>query len=184
MSQTEPAKHFLVFDVESIGIHGEGYAVGALVCRAGSCIQECSFWAACDPAKAAGDDEDRKWIADNIPPIATTHETPAEVRAAFWRYWLEQKARIPNLVMAAECGWPVEARFLAACVDEQMPASKWAGPYPLHEVASFMEAAGMDVMATYERQSHELPRHHPLADARLSARLLTQAILALRGRTE
>jgi hypothetical protein len=55
-------------------------------------------------------------------------------------------------------------------------SARQLGPYPLHEIASFMTAAGMDPMATYARLPDELPKHHPLADARQSARLLWLAV--------
>ncbi len=73
--------------------------------------------------------------------------------------------------MAVECGWPVEARFLAACIDED-PDRASDGPYPLLEISTMMQAAGMDPMATYKRKPEELPAHDPRGDARLSARLL------------
>ena len=74
---------------------------------------------------------------------------------------------------------PVEARFLNECIDDNMPKSKWDGPYPLHEIASFMLAAGMDPMKTYERSGLDHPAHDPLADSYLSARLLMEAYKAL-----
>lgn len=43
----------MVFDVESIGLHGEGFAVGYVVLQ--DCREvECGMFA-CDPSKAAGD---------------------------------------------------------------------------------------------------------------------------------
>lgn len=78
--------------------------------------------------------------------------------------------------MAVECGWPVEARFLNACIDDDRGARNWSGPYPMHEIASIMLSAGMDPMTTYDRLPCELPAHEPLADARLSARLLAQVL--------
>jgi hypothetical protein len=95
------------------------------------------------------------------------------VRNGFWRTWLEWKSR--GAVLVADCAWPVEARFLAACVDDNLDARTWDGPYPLHELASFMVAAGMDPMTTYDRLPDE-PQHDPLGDARQSARLLVMAL--------
>jgi hypothetical protein len=115
-------------------------------------------------------------VRDNIPFMELTHTTPRRVRDAFWNEWERAKKRWPGIVMAVECGWPVEARFLAQCVDDKPEARRWAGPYPLHEIASVMLTAGMDPMETYARLPNELPKHDPLADARQSARLLFEAL--------
>mgnify|MGYP003529634433 CR=1 len=80
----------------------------------------------------------------------------------------------PFFVFDVECGWPVEASFLSACIRDDA-FRNWDGPYPMREIASIMLAAGMDPMATYEREESEKPAHEPLADARQSARLLATA---------
>ena len=81
--------------------------------------------------------------------------------------------------MFVECGWPVEARFLNACIEDHLETRNWEGPYPLHEIATMMLSAGMNPMKTYERYDEELPAHEPLADSRLSARLLFMALQKL-----
>jgi len=81
--------------------------------------------------------------------------------------------------MFVECGWPVEANFLEACIRDYPKTRNWEGPYPMHEIATLMLAAGMDPMGTYERLPEELPAHEPLADVRLSARLLKEAFAKL-----
>jgi hypothetical protein len=84
-------------------------------------------------------------------------------------------------MLAADCAWPVEARFLAACVDDQPEQRAWEGPYPLIDIASVRLAAGLDPLATVERLPSEMPAHDPLADARQSARLLIEALKVTRG---
>lgn len=170
MSAHEPL--YMVFDVESIGLHGEGFAVGYVVCGVGMQAMVGTTYA-CPPDAANGDTDGRAWIASNCPPIEATHKTPRKVRDAFWQDWLLWKER--GAVLVADCAWPVEARFLIACVNDDPINRTWEGPYPLHELASFMVAAGMDPMATYERLDDE-PQHDPLGDARQSARLLIQAL--------
>lgn len=163
-----------VFDCESIGLHGETYAVaGGLYRVAGAIpmpVEE--FCYAINPTDAEGQPEDRAWVAANVPPIEVTHTDGRLLRDAFWGHW--RKAHDQGALIYVECGWPVEARFLSSCV-ERDASRTWDGPYPLHEVASFMAAAGMDPMKRYERMPMELPEHHPLGDARLSARLLCEA---------
>lgn len=166
---------FFVFDVESVGLHGEGFAVAGGVYLANGAAQW-EFCYCCPIDEAKGDDEGRKWVKANVPTLHVTHRLPIGIRDAFWADWLKAKSQYPEIVMAAECGWPVEARFLCACIDDEPDGRRWQGPYPLQEVAAFMAAAGMNPMETYERTPSETPAHNPLTDARLSARLLSEAL--------
>jgi hypothetical protein len=163
----------MVFDVESIGLHGEGYAFGSVVIDdLGRLVSTARH--ACDPAKAAGIAEDRRWVSENVPPIYITCDSPFEVRYLFWQIW--QNWRRDGAILVADCAWPVESRFLCQCVDDDPDNRRWQGPYPLHDLASIRLAAGLDPLATEARLANELPVHDPLADARQSARLLMEAI--------
>jgi hypothetical protein len=176
--QSPPTSLFMVFDVESIGLHGEGFAVGWVVVNEdGSHVASAAY--TCDPDLAHGDDEHRAWVAEHVPWQGISRESSARwVRDRFWEAWLYARKR--GAVLVADCAWPVEARFLIACVEDAPEARGWEGPYPLHELASFMVAAGMDPLATCERLPDE-PEHHPLGDAKQSARLLVSALARLRG---
>ena len=164
---------FMVFDVESIGLHGEGFAVAwTVVNREGSRLAECCM--ACDPAMCSGTDESRLWVSENVPALECTSPTPQHLRNTFWhdwRYWADQGA-----VLVADCAWPVEANFLSACVKLNLAEREWQGPYPLHDLASVLLALGADALAVTERLPDELPAHHPLMDARQSARQLVEAL--------
>lgn len=173
---------FFVFDVESVGLHGEGFAVAGGVYLANGAAQW-EFGYCCPIDEAKGDDEGRKWVKENVPTLKLTHRVPRGIRSAFWLDWLKAKAQSPNVVMAAECAWPVEARFLCAVIDDEPEERMWKGPYPLHEIATYLAAAGMNPMIPYPRTPSELPAHNPLPDARLSARLLAEA-LARMGNNE
>lgn len=168
-----------VFDCESIGLHGETYAVaGGLYRVTGETATPLDeFCYAVLPVFAAGRDEDRAWVRQNVPPIAVTHEDRGLMRDHFWIKW--DTAKKLGAQMFVECGWPVESRFLAECIFDRMSERLWEGPYPLHEIASFMAAAGMDPMVKYPRSANELPEHDPMGDARLSARLLCEAFIKL-----
>ncbi len=166
-----PERTFFVIDVESIGLHGTGFAVGYVVVRGDTELESGIF--ACRPDVARGSDDNRAWVNDNIPTLPDTHANPAMVRAAFWRQWQHWQGL--GAVMAADCPWPVEARFLAACVDDEN-GRDWQGPYPIIDVASAILARGGDPLLTRERKEREVPVHNPLADARQSARLLIEAL--------
>jgi hypothetical protein len=168
---------FFVFDVESIGLAGEGFAVaGGVYNRLAAAQMEFAF--CCPEHQAQGTEIDRKWVCENVPRFPATHDNPRDVRTAFWETWRECRSLYSGIQMAAECQFPVETRFLARCVDD-LPARSAEAPYPLLEISTYMQAAGMDPMATYDRLERERPRHHPLADARQSARLLAAAIARL-----
>ena len=170
-------KSFFVFDVESIGLHGEAFAVGGGVYLENGSAQW-EFRIACNPSLAAGVQEDRQWVSENIHPIQATASSPKAVRDEFWKLWV--RAYREKASMAVECGWPVEARFLCACIDDdEKDVRRLESPYPVIEIASVMMAAGMDPMTLCDRLPSELPRHDPLADARQSARLLSEALAKL-----
>jgi hypothetical protein len=84
------------------------------------------------------------------------HNNPYQVREAFWETWLAYKDRV---LLAADVPWPVEGRFLNACIDQNRRQRTWQGPFPL-----------------IERLEDELPVHNPLADARQSLRILREAL--------
>jgi hypothetical protein len=172
---------YMVFDVESIGLHGEGFAVGWVVVRdsTGERVAEGLF--ACPPEKAAGSAQGREWIAGNVPAIEVTHDDPFDVRRAFWAEWLKWKTL--GAVLAADVPWPVEGRFLNACVDDNprhfSPNQReMEGPYPLIDIHSFRVLAPMTKESEFgpKRIEGELPEHNPLCDARQSARMLLMAI--------
>lgn len=159
----------LSFDAESNGLHGEAFAVGAVLLNPDGSDAE-TFYARClidgpiDP-----------WVRDNVLPALAdapeTHATPRAMRDAFWS-WLT--ARQSEALVVVDCGWPVEAGLLIACVSDD-PSRAFKGPYPMHEVASLLFAVGRDPMASYADRvlspdalaAHR--KHHPTDDARVSA---------------
>lgn len=175
---------FFVLDVESIGLHGEGFACGFVVLHTdGRVLTEGLH--ACPPGAAAADPSEegagRQWVAQHCPPLDPQLSTPRDVRDAFWREWLIwQRA---GAVLIADCPWPVEARFVSACIAD-LPQRRAHGPYPLMDVGSVLYAAGFDPTGTFERETRELPQHDPLADARQSARLLLEARRVLARRRD
>jgi hypothetical protein len=166
---------FFIFDVESVGLHGQAFAVGGGVYIDGVAQSEFEF--GCPINAANGDEEDREWVEKNVI-IRLTHAEPREIQEEFWTQWKTAKENYPDILMAGECIWPVETNFVSSCVAADK-SRKWAGPYPFIDISSVMAAAGMMPMKTYGRLLKELPAHNALADARLSARLLKEALILL-----
>lgn len=175
---------WLIIDAESIGLYGTAFAVAGGVFIKGKLEVGTDFVFACPPDHCAGADDDRKWVEDNISPIKPTHDYAEGVRQTFWLTFQEMRSHYPDLILAGECIYPVEVGFIRTVIKNGTSDRKWEGPYPFHDIASIMLAAGMDPMATYERQPDELPAHDPMADVRLSARLLAKAFRILDKRKE
>ena len=80
------------------------------------------------------------------------------------------------MILAAECTWPVEARLLTDCITDDVTRERhWEGPHPVLDISAVLLAAGMAPCGWFERTERE-PEHHPLGDARQSARLLVEAL--------
>jgi hypothetical protein len=159
----------LSFDVESVGLHGDGFAVGYVVNKGREEIASGYF--ACPDSAACGTAASRKWIHEHVAPALpqSTHETLEEVRKAFWAVYQDWKSQ--GAVFVADCPWPVEAKFLINCVNDDS-TREWEGPYPLIDVGSVLLASGHDPLKTFDRAPNELPAHHPTMDARQSMRIL------------
>lgn len=170
------ARHFFVFDVESVGLSGEGFAWGGVVIdRTGAILLEfCSFTG---HEKALGKEADRQWVRENVPALNNEgwRRTTVEVRDDFWMVWNRLLEQFPDIVLAADCPFPVETNFLTAGIND-VPERKCLQPYPLIDVASVVLAAGGDPIGSFARLPNELPAHDPLRDARQSARILCESL--------
>lgn len=176
-------KIYMVFDVESVGLHGEGFAVGYVVVDARSGKQLAEACYACDPQLCQGTKEGREWVAANVPTLSLTHPSLDVMRNHFWADWMRWNRE--GALLAADVPWPVEARFLASCIDDARPrirggmgksTREWEGPYPLIDISSVRLAIGFDPLKSEDRLDDEKPIHNPLCDARQSARLLIEAL--------
>ena len=164
---------FMVFDVESIGLHGEAFAVAWVVIdKKGNMIDEGLL--SCCPSKAKGSDKNRKWIEENIPTLLITSPTRQHMLNTFWHEW--RKWADMGAVLVADCSWPVETNFLTDCIKLNSKEREWQGPYPLYDISSMLMAMGKNPIAINERKAEELPAHHPLMDSRQSARILVECI--------
>lgn len=165
----------MCFDVESCGLHGEGFAVGYVVIWRGEEVESGCF--ASPLNMASGHPSDREWVKRNLPEIPSKLPDPFMVREHFWEKWLFWRDN--GAILAADCGWPVEARFLSLCIDDLQENRKWDGPYPLIEISTILLAAGIDPLGKFDRLKSELPEHDPVCDARQSARIMIEAIKKL-----
>lgn len=168
-------RYIVSLDVESLGLHGEGFAVGAVVFRDG--IEVESFYHRCQDPDAAllkvMDPSDSSWVRENVLPVldSPTLGTAGQVREAFWKWWLVHQEE--GAVLVTDVPWPVEANFLSACIRGNILERKWQGPYPIIDVASVLVSKGWK---RRDRKADELPEHNPVTDARYSGRLLLEVL--------
>lgn len=169
----------MVFDVESIGLLGEGFAAGWVdIDVYGVISKPWVVW--CHPGRAKGTMEGHRWVQENVKLQLESGKvrSPKEVRQVFWAHW--SRARDEHAAqLAAEVPYPVEANFLSLCMED---GPRRSPPYPFIDIASVRFAAGLDPLETCERLPDELPAHNPLCDALQSARLLLEAMQLIRNK--
>lgn len=174
-------KTYMVFDVESVGLHGEGFQVGYVVVNeVGEELSSMRYQ--CRYEDALGTREGRDWVRDNCPPRDPEDPgnmfTPKNVRYAFWMAW-KAWHKSTDAALWSDCVWPVESNFLTACVMDDPDEREWEGPYPCYDVMTLRLAAGLNPHERCERLPNELPEHDALCDARQSARLMLEAFAIL-----
>lgn len=189
---------FYVFDVESVGLYGEGFAVGWTVVdvdgkehESGLLVTDWTEFTRYDPF-------DARWVRNNVPPMPITHKHVDDLRSEFFnviqRWHINSDEAYRHHPKAhsfwADWGYPVEARFLSDCrhtgfwkasadCRTVFDIPRHAMPAPLHEIATLRLAAGF-IGHGDPRLPNELPEHNPLNDARHSARILVAAMKRLR----
>lgn len=170
-------EEFFMFDGESLGLHGPAFQVaGGIFTRKGVALSTFCFGVHIELLKEeAASPEDIQWVKENCNLGIATHDSLREMRDAFWDFYLFEVRR-KGIPIIADCQWPVEAKLLTQCIMDNYEARKNFGPYPVHELATLLAACRMDPTGVFTRQENELPVHHPLNDARQSARLVAQCL--------
>lgn len=155
---------YFVFDVESAGLFGEGFAVGYAVVDDGDFFVHASDWRTAGIGAVECSESDGDWLRHNLPADVLFPEKPLSLNQL--RAWFETELeKFPGCMLASDCAFPVETNWLLACKIQ---------PYPLIDVSTALLVAGKDPVGTYERKPLELPAHHPMHDARQSARVLLE----------
>jgi len=170
----------LSFDIESMGLYGPGWSVGATLCDPNGNEVDSRFHF-CDPAHVKDPFKRMQWLTENVIPHVTSNNTiipdckdAYEVRAKFWSFWRKCKDIYGDkLNVIGYANSPVETKFLFDCVlDAKQDERIFQAPFPLHELCTLMLSRGFDPHASYPRKFlNENPEHHPLADARHAARM-------------
>jgi hypothetical protein len=172
----------LSFDIESMGLYGPGWAVGATLVDYNNKEIE-SIFHFCDPTVVDDPFKRLEWLKTNVIPHVTSNDTvspdcssPHEVRQKFWTFWRKCAIKYGDrMQMVGYANVPVEAKFLRDCVEDGKEVKEdrtFEGPFPFHELCTLMLSRGLPPNGTYPRKfPNENPVHHPLVDARHNARM-------------
>jgi hypothetical protein len=169
----------LSFDVESNGLHGEAFAVGAVLVDAKGEVTE-EFQARCPlPGKID------PWVVEHVLPpmkdMPQTHHDEPSMRADFWKWYLAAKAKA-DYVLACN-PYPVEARFLIACQNDDMKHRYFEHPFPLLDLGTLYVKAGVrtgeqrDALVAEASAGEQNLEHHPHFDAWVAARVALKLLV-------
>ena len=150
-------------DAETNGLYGDVWAIGAVVLSPDGKMVDSFSGQVENPVITD------QWVLTNIVPYVSLpkYKSARELRDAFWSFWMKNKA---TCLAIADYAYPVESNLFRLCINDDVSRT-WDGPYPLHEVATLLYAAGIDPNISREEFSgmYHLTKHNPLDDAYLSA---------------
>ncbi len=160
----------LCFDLETNGLHGEAFAVGAVVMGVDGKIYD-EFTGRC--AVIGNVDS---WVEQNVLPaiadMPISHASYKDLREDFWKWYLLAEPKSDYVLVSN--GYPVEYRFLLKCQEENIEERYWQHPFPILDLASLLLQAGIEPTDRNKLigriiESGGYSRHHPLHDAKVSA---------------
>ncbi len=170
----------LCFDLETNNLHGQPFAIGAVVIDGHGTVHD-TFTARC-PIPGEID----PWVKDNVLPVikdmAQTHGSYQDMREGFWRWYLSAE-QASDYVLVSN-GYPVEYRFLLDCQEADLDNRYWQHPFPFLDLASILVAINQEPGAYKSelrkkvRKQSSFVQHHPFDDAKLAALIAFEALIA------
>ncbi len=161
----------LCFDLETNGLHGQAFAIGAVVMSADGKIHD-EFTARCKV-----NDEMDEWVKGNVLPsitdMAITHGDYVSMREAFWRWYTKTEPNVDYVLVSN--GYPVEYRFLLDCQEADLDERYWQHPFPVIDLSSVLLTSGHLVESNKRKLVAEVSAgqnfkpHNPLHDAKMTA---------------
>ena len=171
----------LSFDVESNGLHGPAFAVaGLLLDDTGKTLS--SFAGRC-PIVGEIDEFVAAEVIPQFTDLTAAYPDGRAMRDAFWDWYVAAKKAADMVVV--QNGYPVEARFLIACQEDDLEARYWDHPFPMIDLTSLLWQIGGQTREQREklfaittsgadRRSHD-PRYDAWAAATTAFYALRQA---------
>ena len=152
-------KQILLFDAEATSLYGETFAVGAIVADDNNNIIDRFELMSTDLSEQAND-----WVKENVLPHLKkmpTCKTGVELRTAFYEWYMKHKE---NCTFWSDVNYPVETNFLNAIVKDDEENRQWNMPYPLYDVANFVDV-NIDRLDVDACKKLGMRKHHPSDDA-------------------
>ena len=163
----------LSFDLETNGLHGQAFAVGAVIVDGQGDILD-QFTGRTDIAGSVD-----PWVKENVLPVIEDMpincKSYNELKEGFWNWYIEAEAKSDYVLV--NNGYPVEYRFLLDCQEADIERRYWQHPFPILDLLSLLiqigeEPHGNDNEFIREFFEKYPPKpHNPLWDA-------TMAVLA------
>lgn len=167
----------LSFDLETNGLHGKAFAVGAVIMDADGKVHD-EFTARARLTEKVDD-----WVKDNVLPsiadMPITYDNYKDLREAFWAWFVPAQEKADYVLV--NNGYPVEYRFLLDSQEANLDERYWQHPFPILELSSLMimteHGAGASRRALRKVLDEDFHHkiHHPLEDARMALRLAFEA---------
>lgn len=167
---------YFSLDMETFGLKGDLISVGWVVVLSDGTEVASGYGWTDDWCRKDSNRNEVEWIHKNIISVIgadvkgsdpenyfNTSESLLEYLWLEWSRWEDLGA-----VMVADCPFPVETRNLHRLTQ----GNDRETPYPILDVMTARILCGLPT--TVNRLEHETPRHHPVADARQSIRLLLE----------
>lgn len=184
-------KTIISIDVESNGLYGQPFCVGAVEMDWGGRVTR-DFLARCPL-----DQVEDEWVLNNVIPaikgIDETHHSLLSMQEDFFSWLCNAMKRNERsgVVVLVDVGFPVDCKFLYDAITyasgKDGTMNSWIrekySPYPLIDLASVLAGAGFDPDVDREEMASLLmnfkadttEKHHPVFDAEMSGVCLVLA---------
>lgn len=168
----------LCFDLESNGLHGQAFAVGAVVMDMQGKVHD-QF-----TARMRIHGQTDEWVDKNILPVIgdmpITHANYKDMCTDFWKWFVRAQAASDYTLVSN--GYPVEYRFLLDCQGGDLDLRYWEHPFPLIDLSSLLLGAGLQSneskqdLVQKSTSDQTFTNHHPLDDAKVTALTAIEAL--------
>lgn len=142
-------------------MHGQAFAVGAAVVGYDGTVYD-EFTARC-PVLGELDEWTAKHVIPAVEDMTITHDSYAELREAFWRWFVPAEAKTDYVVVSN--GYPVEYTFLRDCQHDDLDKRYWQHPFPILDLTSLL----LQLDKKPPKGLSGYTPHHPLDDAKVTA---------------
>ena len=164
-------KIILMVDVESDGLHGDAFAVGAVLAKLSpegvEVIDTFGGMAELDAVS-------NEWVRANVLPALESsplqlYPNRKAMRDSFWSFY--KKAKEAGAEVWGDCIWPVESNFFHRLIADGEGSRDWDGPYPFHDLATLLP-----VDVSRAEFSGVVYDHNPVNDALASVHCLQKVL--------